>query len=519
MGWLRQLLVESKLVNVGASMILSDISEDALNLASAALSPADLATYYTRGQTTPWQRADHLDLINEAVVAAHNGVIKRIFAFVPPRYGKSHLIGRYTCAWWLGEHPDASIIYASHGHTRALDHSEEARNILEEVGPKLWGIRPRQDSKPKADWKVEGHNGGMLAAGVRSSITGRGADLFVIDDAVKDREEAFSSTIQERNWGWWKVTASSRFEPGGVLILIQTRWHELDLAGKMLELAKTEPDQQPIVVIKFPEWAVDKEYTEPVMIVGGENNRTSELEEWVVRKNADKRFHMKKGAVLWPWRWSLNAAKEHRATTDNEAEWEAVYQQNPQPEGGLIFKADHFQIISTSPVDAIRVRFWDLAATLAGGDYLAGVLMSYAPEDRAFYIEDVIRGQWDSGEVEVNMELCATIDGYSVAIRIEQEPGASGKLTVNNFKRLLGGYDVDGRRAGKAKHIRWRRMLGPMQRGNMYLVEGAWNKAFINELLLLPAGAHDDQADAAAGAYAELIDLDVLSPNAEVLKE
>ena len=453
---------------------------------------------------------------------AYKGHIRHIAAFLPPRYGKSYLISRYTPAWWLGQRPDARCIMVSYGHSQVVKHSEQARDILDKVGPELWRVRTNKTSSAKDDWGIEamdetdqyvGRAGGMIAAGIDGPITGSGADLFIVDDPIKDMMEAFSSRIQERNWDWWKGVATTRLEPNGVILYIQTRWCEEDLAGQILRLAKIQLDQYPWVVIRFPEWADIDEVT-PVSIVGGDNNVTVELTDWVAEKNATERFHRKNGEVLWSFRWPLKTVKSRKADKceGGELEWQAVHQQNPQPSGGTLFKADFFQIVSTVPIDADRVRYWDLAATEGGGDWTVGVCMSYSPVEQAFYIEDVIRGQWGPGEVEANVELAAKMDGYQVVIRIEQEGGSAGKLTIGIFAGMLGDYDFAGHKVTRAKSARHRRMVGPMERGNMYLVKGEWNEAFIKELTMLPGGRFDDQADAAAGAYAELVDMKRFTP-------
>ncbi len=506
-----------------------DISEEILNHKSASFSPADLAAYYTAGHAEPWRHAAHLALINEAILLAYNGGVQRVAAFLPPRYGKSHLISKYTPAWWLGHRPDAKVVMTSFSHTRATDWSKDARDVLATVGPKLFGVKTRLGTgKGKDDnWGVEKldasgewirREGGMVAGGIKTGISGLGANLLIVDDPITGWPEAYSETFQRTNWDWWKGTATNRLEPNGVVLYIQTRWCQLDLAGKILDLAKEQPDQFPWIVIRFPEWAEVDEVT-PVSIVGGENNVTQELIDWAAEKNAEKRFHRMKGDILWPERWNLRAVKERKAKSceGGELMWQAIHQQDPQPGSGMVFNPEFFQIVSSVPVDAVRVRYWDLAATQGGGDWTAGVAMSYSPEEQAFYIEDVIRGQWSPGEVEKNVELAAQMDGYQVAIRIEEEGGASGKSLVGVYARMLSDYDFAGRRAKGPKINRWRRMVGAMERGNMYIVQGEWNQDFIRELSLLPGGKHDDQADAAAGAYAELIEMDRLSPSAELV--
>ena len=492
------------------------IASDTATFMGASLSPADLAVHDTRAMADPWYRADHLDLINAGLVAGFEGLIKRLCCFLPTRYGKSMLVSKYLPPWWLGQRPSDKCIISSYAHHLASEHSAYAREVLERQGPQLWGVYPKPGSFAKDDWAIAGHSGGMRAAGVGSGIAGFGADLFILDDAIKDMAEAVSETIQRRNVDWWGTVASKRIEPDGFFVYIQNRWHVKDLAGEMLKLATDRADLHPYIVIRFPEWATEDEFT-PVSIVGGKNNVTKELVEWVDHHNANERFHRKKGEVLWSKRWSLPAVKVRYNETPSEEHWQAVSQQKPTDRVGSLFKSDYFQIMDTAPTDALRVRYWDLAATEDAGDYCAGALLSYGPEEDAWYIEDMIRGQWGPGEVEANVKLASQLDGYNVAIRIEQEPGASGKLTVNTFKRMLPQYDIEGCRATGPKTVRHRRMLGPLQRGNMFLLRGPWNQVFITEMINLPGGKHDDQADAAAGAYAELVDLDKGHPSAELI--
>lgn len=154
---------------------------------------------------------------------------------MPPRHGKSEMASRYTPAWYLGRYPNRRVILASYEADYAASWGRKARDLLEEHGSSLFGVCVRQDSHAANRWDLADHNGGMTTAGVGGAITGRGADLLIIDDPVKSVEEAESETYRARTWDWWRGVALTRLEPGGSVILVMTRWHEDDLAGRILQ--------------------------------------------------------------------------------------------------------------------------------------------------------------------------------------------------------------------------------------------------------------------------------------------
>lgn len=139
--------------------------------------------------------------------------------FMPPRHGKSEFISRYSTAWILGKFPDTRIILASYEADFAATWGRKARDLLEEHGPSLFGIRVSGKSSAANRWDIEGHEGGMVTAGVNGPITGKGADIGIIDDPVKNDQEAMSVTYQERTYEWYKSTFRTRLQRDGAIIL------------------------------------------------------------------------------------------------------------------------------------------------------------------------------------------------------------------------------------------------------------------------------------------------------------
>lgn len=167
-------------------------------------------------------------------MAVEAGDIKRLIVTMPPQHGKSELTSWHFPAWMLGHHPDWPIILASYEQDFASQWGGRARDTFDEFAPELWGLTTRQDSSSKSRWEVYGHMGGMRSVGAAGSITGKSARLFLIDDPFKGPDDARNTERQEAVMEWYRTVVYTRLHPMGALILIQTRWDEGDLAGRLL---------------------------------------------------------------------------------------------------------------------------------------------------------------------------------------------------------------------------------------------------------------------------------------------
>lgn len=194
-----------------------------------------------------WRPFDHLLFLNRKILDIVAGRIKRLMVFLPPRHGKSEFISKYFTAWVLGKFPDTRIILASYEADFAASWGRKARDLLEEHGPSLFGVRVSGKSSAANRWDIEGHEGGMVTAGVNGPITGKGADIAIIDDPVKNDQEAMSETYRTRAWEWYKSTFRTRLQRDGAIILIMTRWHQDDLAGKLLQAQKEGGEKWDVV--------------------------------------------------------------------------------------------------------------------------------------------------------------------------------------------------------------------------------------------------------------------------------
>ena len=165
--------------------------------------------------------------------------------FMPPRHGKSELASKRFPAWCLGRDPKRQIIAASYNSDLANDFGRNVRNLVAE--PEFGQVFPNVSLAPDsqaANRMNTNHKGAYVAAGVGTAVTGRGAHIALIDDPFKDREEADSERRRDLVWDWYRSTLYTRLMPGGAIVLIQTRWHEDDLAGRILE---QEADRKSVV--------------------------------------------------------------------------------------------------------------------------------------------------------------------------------------------------------------------------------------------------------------------------------
>ncbi len=257
---------------------------------------------FTEYTNPDYQAADHHRLICSKLEAVERGEIDRLMIFMPPRHGKSELASRRFPAWYIGKHPTNQIITASYGADLATDFGREVRDIV--TSPEYGNVfrtRLREDSRAANRWNTD-KGGAYVATGVGGAITGRGANIALIDDPIKDRQDADSETIRDKIEKWYTSTLYSRLMPGGAVILIQTRWHEDDLAGRLLERMEKQTGDQ---------WAV--------------------LDLPAVKDDE----------ALWPAWYNLKALNRIKVAV-GPRDWNSLYQQNPTPDEGTYFKRDNF---------------------------------------------------------------------------------------------------------------------------------------------------------------------------------
>lgn len=461
-------------------------------LALASYSPSGLATIANWRPGEPrssWEHAAHVAYLDDhlRLLAARElrkaGYIGLIIE-EPPRHGKSELASHYFPSWYLGKFPDDRVLLASYEADFAESWGRKTRSTVETWGPDIFDIRVNPRSKAANRWDLYKRKGGMTTAGVGGALTGRGANLMIIDDPVKNAADARSQVHRDNQWDWYRSVARTRLEPQGIILVIGTRWHEDDLIGRILANRDAEFNDQ-FLRIRLPMLA---EQDDPLGRAPGE--------------------------PLWPTRYGLDAARAIRASVGDYF-WSAMYQQSPTPPEGGRFKRDNFPIIGAHEVPKLRkvVRYWDLAATEEGKqkrkvedpDYTVGLKAGKDAQGR-IYVLDVDRFRDSAAGVEARIAHNCHVDGSNVRVWMEQEPGASGKSLISYYSRKVipAGISFRGNRNTGSKELRAEIAAGKSERSELILVKGAWNEAFLDEASFFPFGTHDDQVDALSGAVEKL---------------
>lgn len=287
------------------SAVSSLSPEQARELARSA--PAGFAYVASVGR---WIPAKHLQLISDRLVAIARREIDRLMIFMPPRSGKSQLVSEYTPPWYLGRFPDRRIILASYGAALASTWGRKSRDLLTEFGPEFFNVSVDAASSAADRWDIERRPGGMITAGIGGPITGRGADLLIIDDPIKDAEEAASEVIRAKHVDWYRSVARTRLMPNGAVVLMQTRWHERDLAGYLL--ADMQDGGEEWEVLSLP--AIAEE---------------------------DDALGRDPGAALWPKMFPIDVLEQTKRAVGSYF-FTALYQQRPAPPEGFLFKRKNF---------------------------------------------------------------------------------------------------------------------------------------------------------------------------------
>ena len=410
-------------------------------------------------------------------VDAEDGLYLVTRRFIPTH--NSTLASRCFPAYALGRYPDMSFIATSYNAALASRMNRDVQRIIDspeyaEVFPstRLAGM----DAGTSGAWQrnteffeVVDHKGVYRSAGVSGSCTGHGADIICCDDPVKDRAEADSPTISQGIWEWYTSTLYTRLAPGGGIIIIQTRWGDTDLSGRLLEAqAKGEGDEWR--VINFPAIA-----------------------------EADEE-HRKKGEALHPERYPLEALERIKAAIGTR-DWEALYQQHPVPDGGAIFREEWLQ--RTWRPDELPERFDSLVIafdmTFKGtstSDYVVGQL--FAKHGADFYLLDQERGHWSFTEsLDAVRRLVSRAQAYTrYPVRVLVEDKANGPAVIDVLKKEIPGLvpiQPDGSKEARANAV-----TPLFEAGNVLLPDRAfapWVDEYRLELLRFPAGAHDDMVD------------------------
>ncbi len=301
-----------------------------------------------------YQYARHLDFLARTLEKVERGEIKKLMVFFAPRHGKSQLVSCNFPAWYLGRNPDKRIIHASYSDSLSNEWSRRTRDVVEnEIYRAIFGISTDMDTRAVDNWRMSGKRGGMLSLGVGGSATGFGADLFIIDDPVKNAQEAESETYRTRVHDWYKSVARTRLEPGGSIILMMARWHQKDLAGAILA--------------EDPEWTVIN-----LTAIAGENDPMGR----------------DPGEALWPERFDVDALLKIKGDVGSRY-WNALYEGAPVDPEGAIVKRQWIQMYEALPLKAKRSGGIDTATSKKTSADDMALVEVCRDKDGFLYVDDV----------------------------------------------------------------------------------------------------------------------------------
>lgn len=426
----------------------------------AASAARDSLVAYAIGMSPAYRTPPHIELLASKLEAVNRGEIKRLMVAMPPRHGKSNLCSELFPSWYLGHNPQNQVMFTTYGQDLADGFGRKVRNALadERHVRSFPGSELAQDSRSAQRFNTTA-GGVYYAVGAGGAVTGRGANLLLIDDPLKSREEADSKLIRDKLWDWYASTAYTRLMPGGAVVLVQTRWHEDDLAGRLLN------GHEKWEVLELPALA------EPGDALG-----------------------RGVGEALWPDQYNAEALQTIRSTI-GEREFVALYQQHPSALEGAMFKRQWLHR-ANPPKAGLQVAMGvDLAlSTKTSADYTAIAVMG-KDEFGKLYVLDAIRERVDfPGALQLIRQVA---DKWSPkAIAIEQV--AFQAVVVQELLRQTT-LPIKGVRPDKDKVTRAQPLALRYEQGLVFHTDlPSW---FEDELLSFPQGAHDDGVDALAYAY------------------
>jgi predicted phage terminase large subunit-like protein len=424
----------------------------------------------------------HIQAICEHLEAVNRGEVQRLLINVPPRTMKSLLVNVMWPVWSWIHRPHLKVISISYSHELSVGLSVNARQLVKsDWFTRLWPHVKLNEDQDAKHFFATTQGGFRYCTSTRGTLTGKGADLLIVDDP-HDPSGAESDLERQRAIRWWRETASTRLNDfrTGAIVNVQQRLHAEDLAGHMLESGNYDHLNLPM---RFEEDRKAK------TSIGWEDPRTEE------------------GELLWPERFTESVVDELENSMGGYA-FAGQMQQRPVPREGGLFKTESLRYLDYLPADPIAiVRAYDKAGTEGGGKRTAGVKMAVLPKNNLgirYVIMDVVKGQYSIAQREQIIKETAINDGHDVKIYIEQEPGSAGKESALNTVANLEGFSVHRDRPSGEKTVRAEPLATQIEIGAVAVLNRPWVDAFVDELSTFPNGKYLDQCDAAALAFNKL---------------
>lgn len=410
----------------------------------------------------------HHEEIANGLELIEQGRIKRLMIQMPPRHGKSQLATINFPAWYLGKNPDREIITASYSADLAQDFGAKTRDLVNSDSyHDIFETLLKADEQAKGKWRTT-EGGTYVSTGVGGPITGRGANVLIIDDPFKNREEADSEVIREKIWNWYISTAYTRLDPGGAIIIIATRWHLDDLIGRILKQEQEGGEEW--FLISFPAIAEEDE------------------------------DYRKVGQALWPNRYPLETLATIK-TTIGPYEWQALYQQSPVLTEGQEFKKEWILTRDEREVRAMDTRKYltvdPALSKKSSADYTG--FCDNAVDKENFWNLKAWRERLDPNDLVEKLFFLHGQRNYEI-IGIEKTAYLDGlKLYIDDQMRKRNKFlpiePLSHRET--AKEIRIRALIPRYASRSVYHIKTECH-ALEEEMFTFPKGMTDDVLDATA---------------------
>jgi predicted phage terminase large subunit-like protein len=414
--------------------------------------------------------ARHHRLLIKQLQDVADGGCDRLMVHMPPGAAKSTYSSILFPAYFFSRQPGRQIIATSHTASLANYFGRCVRNTIIEHGGIL-GVSLAKDSRASGHFFLE-DGGEYFAAGVRGPITGRRADLVLIDDPVKSFAEAESLVFRDALYDWYRAELSARLKPNGSVVLVMTRWHEDDLSGRLMR--------------------------------GDDGWRCLTLP--ALAGPADP-LGRQLGEALWP-EWQSEAAIARRRLEVGERTFAALYQQSPRAPDSALFNTKTIEILAEAPAMDRTIRAWDLAATIPGTgrdpDYTVGLKLG-VNQRFEMVVLDIVRFRGSPSEVEARILATAKADGPATMIALPQDPGQAGVAQIAMLKPKLEAFRVEASAETGSKVMRAMPTATQIDKANLSLVAAPWNDSFLSELSVFPDSPKDDQVDALSRAVNTLL--------------
>lgn len=438
------------------------------------LTPSELAINLSKDK---WKLAKHLQFMESKLMNTISEPNTNLIVNLPPRHGKSEFISKYFPLWFLNNNPDKRVVLVSYQKSIAAGWSRRIRDLIDN-NKNLLNFELSKTHRKSNSFDIQNHEGGLFATGIGGALTGLGADLLIIDDPVKNDEQANSLTYRDKTWDWFNSTAITRLEPGGNAIIVMTRWHDDDLTGRILS-----------------------------------NYGEDELKSWscivlpAIAKENDA-INRKFGEPLWAERFPLAELEKFRKRM-GEYWFASLYQQEPLPTGFTIFKRCNFRyfddrrthleyfdsenVMRAVDKSAITIMATcDLAISARETADFTVIIIFGKSKDNNIFIIDVIRQRFETTN---HLPLLQSV--YQ-----RYRPALIGVENVQYQKSLIqqaikSGLPVKSLRPDKDKISRALMIASQLENGMIYFQRNAdYLPEFEKELLNFPKSRHDDQVDA-----------------------